>query len=61
MIKLNVSPYCQNCPSFEVEVEAYSFDGFERFETRFSITCKHADKCNNLIKYLKKELANNGK
>ena len=55
-IKLNVEPYCQNCPNFEVEVEKTALNGFGNtllHET--TIKCRNAAQCQRMMEFLKKQ------
>lgn len=62
----HVEPYCDNCPEFEVSVkrddfyrDEFSLDILETGSSRIigqSIGCKHARRCENMIKFLQKKL-----
>lgn len=54
MITLNLKPYCEECPEFEVMDEDLTFD--EDDTTCHVITCKHIKKCDSIDKFLRKEL-----
>ena len=53
MIGLEVEDYCQNCPEFNVEVEALSYaDGFGEEIFHHTVRCKHAKRCEHIKEYL---------
>ena len=58
MIGLKVEDYCQNCTAFdpEKEVIAKRYMKSKDEECLTLVTCKNADKCRRLIKYLKKKI-----
>lgn len=59
MIKLDVQPYCRNCPEFESETE--SFDDSVMGEPPSAITvirCTHCEKCETMYRYLKGQAQN---
>lgn len=56
MIKLDVKPYCENCPEFEAEVECSDnqfYDSYGRVENivHTTIRCKDARRCENFYRY----------
>ena len=57
MIKLELEPYCQNCPNFEPRVEVHTiecgFGDLVRYDT--FIKCENAHKCKNMMRYLQME------
>lgn len=61
MIKVEVQPYCSNCPNFEpdVEVEKTVLETMNYRETISRcdtyIRCEHANKCKNMMRYLQTE------
>lgn len=57
MIELRVEDYCQNCDEFEPVAEVMeSHDiAMEDKECLTKVSCKHAHRCSELIKHLKKE------
>lgn len=61
MISLYVKDYCHNCPEFEPDVEKdtiYSENylmGKRTTHTQTDIYCKHRDRCESMIKFLKEE------
>lgn len=61
MISLYVKNYCHNCPEFEPDVEKdtiYSENYLMEKRTTHTQTyiyCKHKDRCESMIKFLKKE------
>ena len=57
MIKLLVKDYCHNCPEFEPhfsKTEWYGDTSWCRTDT--DITCKHAERCKEIKRYLEKEI-----
>ena len=68
--KIELEPYCENCPEFDAEVEETQ----ERYasgppvspfdEERYivlchrTITCSHIDRCRAMIKHLKESMLN---
>lgn len=58
MIELRVENYCQNCDEFEPVAEVMkSYDiAMEDKEGLTKVSCKHAHRCSELIRYLKKEM-----
>lgn len=55
-IKLQVEPYCSNCPNFAVEVEKTALNGFDDVlyhET--TIKCRNAAQCQRMMEFLKKQ------
>lgn len=56
-----VEPYCENCPEFEVSVkredtyiEDFSLEVCHKIDQY--IGCKHAKRCENLVRFLQKKL-----
>lgn len=67
MIKLNVQPYCHNCPEFEANVEKESVvaDDFYQYDIEKTIyntdiSCKHRDRCVGMVEYLRCEIDRRG-
>lgn len=58
MIRLEVEDYCQNCIEFDPEKEVIAKQYMESKDEEYLtfVTCKNADKCRRLIKYLKKKI-----
>mgnify|MGYP003315059023 CR=1 FL=1 len=55
-IKLQVEPYCQNCPNFEAVVEKYDFNGCDTtylYDT--TIACENAAQCQRMMEYLRNQ------
>lgn len=60
MISLYVKDYCHNCPEFESDVEKntiYSENVLTgtNIHTQTDIYCKHKDRCESMIKFLKEK------
>ena len=64
MIELRVEKYCENCTEFEpemqVDVKRVYSDGIvygreEIVSVNTSVTCKHAERCENIRKFIEKE------
>ena len=59
-IRLEVEPYCQDCPEFETNVQSPSlyYANFELYmKTRDTvIRCKHKAVCNRIKEYLEKNM-----
>lgn len=60
MIELKVEPRCHECPEFEPTVATvnslYADERLVSVDT--IIKCKHKQKCDNLLKYIKEEIKN---
>lgn len=57
MIKLFVEDYCHNCPDFDPYVSKTELEcDMGRYCTNTDITCKHAERCEEIKKYLEKEI-----
>lgn len=57
MIKLEIENYCQDCLYFEAEVyKEYFEDYYGRKLPNTYISCKNADKCRCIKRYLEKEM-----
>lgn len=66
MIRLNVKPYCNNCPMFEPaaahDAELY-YNGIKIIEHPKDVMvvfCKHNRQCGVIHNYLKQEVMKNG-
>ena len=55
-IRLLVEKYCQNCSEFEADVEKTNFFGSFDEIHQTTILCKHRERCEEIKKYLKKEM-----
>ena len=61
MIRLYVQNYCHDCPEFDPDVEKdtiYSENylmGKRTTHTQTDIYCKHKDRCESMIKFLKEK------
>lgn len=55
MIKLDVAPYCQNCPEFESLVDKNVIGRISDIHiVDTTIRCVHLDRCRNMWLYLEK-------
>ncbi|OUP71318.1 hypothetical protein B5F10_04835 [Anaerotruncus colihominis] len=55
MIKLDVQEYCHGCANFTADVK--EFDGFDIIEmTDTLVRCEHRKLCENLVRYLRKQV-----
>lgn len=62
MIKLFVEDYCHNCTDFDPYVNKSNFEcDMGRYLTDTDITCKHAERCEEIKTYLEKEIKNERK
>lgn len=57
MIKLDLEPYCGNCPNFEPEVEVITIETGYGELVRYDsfVKCENASKCRNMMRYLRTE------
>jgi hypothetical protein len=57
MITLNVEPYCNNCPSFEADVDIIcSYSSYDDKQMYYTfIRCKNRNKCKTIYDHLKEE------
>lgn len=64
-IEFKVKEYCENCNEFEPDVDkdSYTVEDFDfihneercRYYTNTTVTCKHAQRCESMVKWLKKQ------
>lgn len=64
MIRLDIQPYCSNCCNFEPDVTRpekieCDFDYGKYTITDTIVRCKFAKRCENIKKYLERQLSNN--
>ena len=61
MIKLELEPYCQNCPNFEPDTEILTIQDYDSDPIRYDtfIKCENANKCKNMMRYLQNEVKKN--
>lgn len=61
MIKLDIQPYCRNCPDFEAKTDheclEFSGMGFNKtaYEHRYVITCRNKKRCEEMVTYLRQQ------
>lgn len=61
MIKLDIEPYCHDCPNFDAEQNRLAFYSVDRLESVASdciISCKHKSVCGCINEYLRKNGGN---
>lgn len=63
MIKLVVDKWCENCNEFEADTEVDVMSGvydYAENETPLyyntTVRCVHRDRCNSMVKHIRKEL-----
>ena len=59
-IRLITAEYCADCMDFGPVVEkpekTYMYNGANCIQTNTIVTCENANKCENLVRYLRKEM-----
>lgn len=61
MIKLQIEPYCDRCRSFEAVSNTETiYSCNEPIIVDTVVTCKHAQKCAQIEKYIKERAERNG-
>lgn len=59
-IRLITAEYCADCMDFGPVVKkpekTYMINGANCIQTNTIVTCKNASKCENLVRYLRKEM-----
>lgn len=58
MIKLDVEPYCHDCPNFDAEQNRllfYSDEGLQSMSD-CTISCKHKNVCKRICEHLKSKM-----
>lgn len=60
MIKLDIKPYCEECPRFSaITTEQKIIASGVVATAAFHISCKHSGECEAIEKWLRKELKDN--
>lgn len=57
MIELKLKQYCADCPDFEPDVKRslLSYVGNQYTKANTTIYCKHRDRCNYIVGFLKQQ------
>lgn len=59
ILRLRIDDYCHGCPEFEEEVQREGFwviDGVLKRSGDIFIKCKHRERCENIVIYLKEKM-----
>ena len=60
-IRLDVQPYCENCPGFEADVDKNKLEMLSDFKVadvihETTVRCKRRKTCEGIKRYLEKEM-----